>query len=356
MPAIESVSSDEGPVDLPVGKIVSKRWMILKKIGEGGCGSVYIVQDRETKKKYALKAESNFTTAGAVLKLEVEILRRLGGKRKNFGQLIHAGKRVNYSYMVMTLFGPSLSKLLHRLKRPCSISTQTRIGIQLLHCIKTLHELGYIHRDVKPSNLAIGRHGSATRVIFMLDFGLAREFVRRENGRVLMRRPRAETLFRGTTRYCSINTHNHNDQSRVDDLWSMMYVLIELRGALPWQNFKDKKEVLRIKSTTSDAQLLFNSPVKLLNIINHLRTLNYFTRPNYFFIYRCLLDIMNDGNFKWTAPYDWEPRLSRTFERLIPHSTRSTTDSSDVVHEPSSKETSQFPYTDSDFASCELGF
>ncbi|VBB33554.1 unnamed protein product [Acanthocheilonema viteae] len=50
--------------------------------------------------------------------------------------------------------------------------------------------------------------------------------------------PRTNTLFRGTIRYCSANTHTRNEQGRPDDLWSMVYVLVEMRGPLPWGNIR----------------------------------------------------------------------------------------------------------------------
>ncbi|PIO73832.1 hypothetical protein TELCIR_04186 [Teladorsagia circumcincta] len=64
--------SDSGPVQIPKGKVISKRWRILRKLGEGGCGAVYKVEDLQTKKEAALKAESNFVSGGSVLKLEVQ--------------------------------------------------------------------------------------------------------------------------------------------------------------------------------------------------------------------------------------------------------------------------------------------
>ncbi|KAK6740766.1 hypothetical protein RB195_008925 [Necator americanus] len=103
--------SDTGPVQLPKGKVVGKKWKILRKLGEGGCGAVYKVQDVNNKDKFAaLKAESNFVAGGTVLKLEVQILRRLAG-RPHVPELIHSGKKELYCYMVMTLLGDSLNAL-----------------------------------------------------------------------------------------------------------------------------------------------------------------------------------------------------------------------------------------------------
>lgn len=43
--------SDSGPVQIPKGKVIGKRWRVLKKLGEGGCGSVYKVEDVNTKQE-----------------------------------------------------------------------------------------------------------------------------------------------------------------------------------------------------------------------------------------------------------------------------------------------------------------
>uniref|UniRef100_A0A915PYG4 Protein kinase domain-containing protein n=1 Tax=Setaria digitata TaxID=48799 RepID=A0A915PYG4_9BILA len=257
-------STDMGALHLEKGLIVGRRWRIVDKLGEGGCGSVYKVEDIQTLAKAALKAESNSVPGGSVLKLEVQILKRLEG-RKYVAQLFQSAKKrtfefrfflascyrmpfstfysvlldkeVWYSYMVMTLLGRSLSQLFRQYP-VCTVSTQVRVGINILYGLKQLHEVGYIHRDVKPANLAIGRRGQAVHIIHILDFGLSREYVIRNNGSVKLRMPRTNTLFRGTVKYCSANTHKRNEQGRPDDLWSMLYVLVEMRGSLPWENVR----------------------------------------------------------------------------------------------------------------------
>lgn len=50
--------------------------------------------------------------------------------------------------------------------------------------------------------------------------------------------PLAHLLFSGTTRYCSANAHKRSEQGRPDDLWSMLYVLAEMRGPLPWDRVR----------------------------------------------------------------------------------------------------------------------
>ncbi|VDM06937.1 unnamed protein product [Wuchereria bancrofti] len=307
-------STTKGPQYLEKGLIVGKRWRIIDKLGEGGCGAVYKVEDIQTFAKAALKAESNFVEGGSVLKLEVQILRRLEG-RKYVVQLFQSAKKETYSYMVMTLLGRSLNQLFKQYPI-CTVSTQVRVGINILHGLKQLHEVGYIHRDVKPANLAIGRRGQAIHIIHILDFGLSREYVIRNNGSVKLRKPRTNTLFRqdysGTIRYCSANTHTRNEQGRPDDLWSMVYVLVEMRGPLPWDNIRGKDEIGKAKFQTLDTTLCSNSPKELLDITTHLRTLDYYTRPNYSYIYERLYKVMQNCNYKFSDPYDWEEPKTTT--------------------------------------------
>ncbi|EYB97420.1 hypothetical protein Y032_0141g2262 [Ancylostoma ceylanicum] len=306
--------SDTGPVQLPKGTVVGRQWKIVKKLGEGGCGAVYKVQDIFNKSSFAaLKAESNFVAGGTVLKLEVqalitivnitlsgttiwmpkwtiyfgspqcicrnprkmglrfEILRRLAG-RPHVPQLIHSGKKELYCYMVMTLLGDSLGSLQKKIGKVASVSTQTRVGINILFGVKQLHDIGFVHRDLKPANVAIGRPNTPDyRFLHILDFGLAREFVViGENRKLQMRRPRPRALFRGTTRYCSINTHEKGEQGRVDDLWSVLYMLAEMRGNLPWCNLREKKDISEMKKRTQHDILLKNSPIQLVRFANHL--------------------------------------------------------------------------------------
>ncbi|XGW17041.1 hypothetical protein V3C99_002010 [Haemonchus contortus] len=310
--------SDAGPVQLPKGKIVGQRWRIIKKLGEGGCGSVYKVQDiKNHNAEAALKAESNFVAGGTVLKLEVQILNRLKG-RPHVPQLIHSGKKETYCYMVMTLLGDTLSTLQRRTGRISSVSTQTRVGINVLFGVKQIHDVGFVHRDLKPANVAVGQVNTPEyRFLHILDFGLAREFiVRGEDKKLQMRRPRPRALFRGTTRYCSVNTHDKGEQGRVDDLWSVLYMLAEMRGRLPWANLRDKKDICESKRSTTHERLLGNSPVHLVKFARHLDTLNYYSHPNYAYIFNQFMEIMKAGKFnRFTDPFDWEPKTGKEVKK-----------------------------------------
>lgn len=66
-------------------------------------------------------------------------------------RFITCGRFSEYNYMVMELLGENLSEL--RRRQPegkFSLSTTLRLGQQMLCAIQAMHDLGYLHRDIKP--------------------------------------------------------------------------------------------------------------------------------------------------------------------------------------------------------------
>ncbi|VDL83197.1 unnamed protein product [Nippostrongylus brasiliensis] len=173
--------------------------------------------------------------------------------------------------------------------------------------------MGFIHRDIKPANMAVGVNDRA-RIIHIFDFGLARQYVIFGEGhKPKLRRPRKKARFRGTYRYCSINTHSRGEQGRDDDLWSLLYTLVEMRGKLPWANEYTDEVIHHFKKVTPIDDLLANCPFQLLEFAQHLETLNYYIRPDYSLLYQTMEDVRKVGHIKYSDPYDWE---QEEFERL----------------------------------------
>uniref|UniRef100_A0A1I7TL00 Protein kinase domain-containing protein n=1 Tax=Caenorhabditis tropicalis TaxID=1561998 RepID=A0A1I7TL00_9PELO len=115
-------------------------FQVTQKLGEGGCGSVFKVEDIEEKnQQYALKVEFNSAQAGNVLKMEVQILSLMINK-KHVAKCFASGKKERYSYMVMTLLGESLDSLVRKHGPFLNVSSQIRIGISVLFGIKQIHD------------------------------------------------------------------------------------------------------------------------------------------------------------------------------------------------------------------------
>lgn len=65
-----------------------------------------------------------------------------------------------------------------------------------------MHNIGYLHRDVKPGNFCMGRAElNELRKVYVLDFGMARKFVH-DDGTI--KNPRAVAGFRGTVKYAPV--------------------------------------------------------------------------------------------------------------------------------------------------------
>ena len=258
-------------------------------------------------KDTAIKVEPANSTK-QVLKMEVAVLKRLQGIQ-NFCDLLGYGRTEKVNYIVMNMLGPNLSELRkHQPHQVFSISTTLRLGIQILDALQALHNCGFLHRDLKPSNIAIGLTSESCRNCFMIDFGLARQYIT-PTGEI--REPRPTAGFRGTVRYASLNAHLARDLGRNDDLWSLFYMLVELHtGELPWRKVKDKDEVGKLKAECDHTKLIKGLPSEFNLFLKYVETLTYFDKPEYCYLTTLFKRAMQKFGIHDSDPFDWEQDTS----------------------------------------------
>ncbi|KAK0167601.1 hypothetical protein PV327_004976 [Microctonus hyperodae] len=291
---------------LQPGHVVKERWKVMRKIGGGGFGEIYEGLDLLTKEQVALKVESA-RQPKQVLKMEVAVLKKLQGK-DHVCRFIGCGRNDRFNYVVMQLQGKNLAELRRAQPRGAfSLSTTLRLGLQILRAIESIHQVGFLHRDIKPSNFSIGRHPYNSRVVYMLDFGLARQFT---TGTGEVRPARAAAGFRGTVRYASVNAHKNKEMGRHDDLWSLFYMLVEfVNGQLPWRKIKDKEQVGILKEKYDHHLLLKHLPSDLRLFLEHIQSLQYADKPDYPMLAGLFERCMKRRGVKLNDPYDWERPL-----------------------------------------------
>ncbi len=147
-------------------------YRLLAKLGEGGMGAVYKALHTRLDKIVALKLlpERQETNDWAISRFERE-MKAIG--RLNHPNVIQAydARQIGTTRFLVTEYvdGIDLGELLRRrgplpLAAACELVRQAALGLQ------AAHELGLVHRDVKPSNLMLTRHGQ----VKVLDLGLAR--------------------------------------------------------------------------------------------------------------------------------------------------------------------------------------
>ncbi|CAJ0949969.1 unnamed protein product, partial [Mesorhabditis belari] len=294
---------------------IGKRWQIDKKLDEGGFGQVYQVIDLQNRSRpAALKVESVMMEGGSAIKLEINVLEQCN-KRKQLTHLpilFSAKKHEKYVYMVMELLGKNLRDFKTAYTKDLLPEKDwSRIGLQILHAVKSMHDRGFVHRDLKPANIVFGHQSNMAkfRTIHVLDFGLARGYAFYKKGHWTARKARLRIDFRGTFRYASPNMHRDEDLGRRDDIYSIMYILLEFNVSLPWQFEKDKDKVQNLKWFYEDnpKKLSTMLPAELGEVLPHLRQLTFYSRPNYSILYDGLLAVMKRHRVTLNDRYVHEP-------------------------------------------------
>ncbi|EDV29150.1 uncharacterized protein TRIADDRAFT_19397, partial [Trichoplax adhaerens] len=266
-------------------------------------GAIYEGVNLITGKEVAVKIEPR-DCPKQLLNMEVTVMKNLLGT-SHCCEYFGCGRTPTYSFLVMTLQGNNLAQLRRELPRGIfSVSTTLRLTLQLIESIQTIHERGFLHRDIKPSNFAMGKSQEKDKTCYMLDFGLARQYVTSKGE---LRRPRSSAGFRGTVRYASINAHHSKELGRHDDLWSLFYMIVEFRlGYLPWRKIRSKDEVTEMKENYDHKQFLRYLPQEFEEFYQHLTTLTYYDRPNYELLKSLVQKAMARKDIKLTESFDWE--------------------------------------------------
>ncbi|CAG9537337.1 unnamed protein product [Cercopithifilaria johnstoni] len=283
------------------GQIIDCKFRIDGMIGGGGFGQIYRVIDERSKSVLAIKIEPEDHEPGRMI-LEQKVLLKLRGT-PHIPQFYASGNFCGYNFIAMQILGKNLSELRkYQPKRRLSISTVSRVALQLIAALKAVHDIGYIHRDVKPSNICIGLY-SNKRTIYIVDFGMARQY-RFDDG--MVRKERYYAGFRGTMRYVPVTVHERRDQGPVDDCWSMFYSLIELiQGTLPWSSFVEPNDIAKYKKNVTFDEFGRLVPKEMEAIMKHLSQLHYHQIPDYQFLTAVFNKIL-PKNISENLPYDWE--------------------------------------------------
>ncbi|CAL8462189.1 g1720 [Coccomyxa elongata] len=304
--------------DVKLGEGVNlQRWAVVKRIGDGGFAEVYEVLDTfKDDEKFAVKIDKLLDKrkdrrSGGTVKTEIQVLRQLQScppvcRLVPEGEGTYEGR----FYMIMELLGANLAEIRHSSPQG-RIQPQAakKIALDLLNALEGVHKAGYIHRDVKPANFALyqgpGARSMATGGDWrIIDFGIARRFVD-DDGNPLPKRE-AFGEFRGSTTYASIHAHLKQDLGRRDDLWSWLYIVVEmLEGTLPWRTssgdasanseHSPKETAQRLKQEALENPHILSITGKLseplVAISAYLRSTFFETEPDYDLLQECIASL-----------------------------------------------------------------
>lgn len=214
---------------------------ILRKIGSGGMGTVYLGRHVDTELEAAVKVlpSSLAREPGTVDRFEREIdaMRKLTGT--HIVKLFESGHDEATDQMFFAMeyvAGETLTDCI-RANRRLPWEQSVDIAIQICSALKTAHATGVVHRDLKPSNLLIGDDG----IVKLTDFGVAQVFAAQRltvTGGII-----------GTAEYMSPEQAQGRRCTRTSDLYSLGAVLYVMVTGRPPFTGKNAVEIIQKHST-----------------------------------------------------------------------------------------------------------
>ena len=224
--------------DDPEGKTIG-RYKVLERLGEGGCGVVYVAEQTEpVRRRIALKViKLGMDTEQVVARFEAERQALAMMDHPNIAKVLDAGAtQTGRPYFVMELVrGIKITEYCDQ----NLLTTTERIDlfINVCHAIQHAHQKGIIHRDIKPSNILVTLHDSVP-VPKVIDFGIAKA----TEGRLTDSTVYTELhQFVGTPAYMSPEQAEMSglDIDTRSDIYSLGVLLYEmLAGSTPFDGYE----------------------------------------------------------------------------------------------------------------------
>ncbi|HXQ45254.1 MAG TPA: protein kinase, partial [Caulobacteraceae bacterium] len=226
-------AASPGPVITEVAGGWVGRYRLLQKLGEGGCGVVWMAEQEEpVRRRVALKIiKLGMDTKEVIARFEAERQALAMMEHPNIAKIIDAGAtETGRPFFVMELVrGVKITDYCDR----NNLSTAQRLELfsQACRAVQHAHQKGIIHRDLKPSNILVTLHDGVA-VPKVIDFGVAKATEGRLTDRTLFT---AFEQFIGTPAYMS---PEQAEMSGIDidtrsDIYSLGVLLYELLTGRP---------------------------------------------------------------------------------------------------------------------------
>jgi SH3-like domain-containing protein len=202
------------------------QYQIIEEIGRGGMAVVYKAWQPSLNRHVAIKVlppQLTFDTT-FVQRFQQEASAAARLEHPNIVTIHDVGEEAGIRYIVMQLLeGQPLNELIQR-EGQMGLERVAGIMAQVASALDYAHEQGFVHRDVKPSNIIVGSDGQAT----LTDFGIAKA----AEGTKLTR---TGTVM-GTAEYMSPEQAKGEAVSRATDVYSLGIVVYEmLAGRVPFK-------------------------------------------------------------------------------------------------------------------------
>jgi serine/threonine protein kinase len=248
---LSSLEEDEDFIESPAGDLAAEllgthrstyeaghqiqNYRIVRQIGSGGMGEVYLAEDTKLNRKVALKLlpPHFMLNPDRVRRFEREARAASALNHPNIVTIYEIGQSAS-AHFIATEFveGKTLRQMMN--EKPLKLRETLNIAIQVAGALMGAHAAGIVHRDIKPENIMVRSDG----YVKILDFGLAKLTEQQttetetEIPTLLQSNP---GLVMGTVQYMSPEQARGKKVDVRSDIWSLGVVLYELlAGRVPF--------------------------------------------------------------------------------------------------------------------------
>ena len=226
------------PDDPLVGVVLAGRYLVKRRIGEGGMGLVYEGLHRDIDKQVAIKVLrddlSRRPEVVARFRQEAKSASRIGHENivdiSDFGETTRGA-----SYFVMEfLEGEDLANVLGR-EVTVDAERVCRIVLQCCRALSATHAKGIVHRDIKPENIFLIKRDGVDDFVKIVDFGIAKMSDIETDGAPGRKLTKTGMIF-GTPEYMSPEQAAGKDLDHRVDVYALGIILYEcLAGRVPFE-------------------------------------------------------------------------------------------------------------------------
>jgi eukaryotic-like serine/threonine-protein kinase len=238
-----TLRSASGSGDDIIGSVIADRYHVIRKLGEGGMGQVYLAEHVKMGRMSAIKVMT------PSLVHDTDAVGRFNREAANASRINHPNIAAIYDfgetseglmYLAMEFVeGESLTKLCEALGA-LPAPRAAEISRQVASALEAAHERGIVHRDLKPDNIMISRGRDGADLVKVVDFGIAK--AAEGTGQKVTR----TGLVVGTPEYMSPEQLTGDTLDGRSDLYALALVTFNmLTGMLPFPGQTTQEALLK---------------------------------------------------------------------------------------------------------------
>ncbi len=257
IPQVTEAEATQITAHTPEAAAAAFNYKVLKKLGQGGGGVVYLGEDSRLQRMVVLKFLSDELVTDERARRRFLREARLASalEHPNICAIHEINETEEFSFIVMQYAeGETLKQVINN--KPLGSDATFAIALQIADALQTAHERGIIHRDIKPGNIMVNESGR----VKVLDFGLAKSIAHEtsdSNGESIDLTQQGAVL--GTPAYMSPEQAQGERADPRSDIFSFGIVLYEMAtGRKPFAG----------KSQPETMNAVINTPHRPINSLN----------------------------------------------------------------------------------------